>query len=214
MALALSGNFTKVVGADVSENALNDGAYALQKELQKRSTTKATTPTNLDSILEFRCGNGLQPLNTNEVDAVCIAGMGVNTMLKILLHEKELERVNCSQLILQPTNSRPRNLMVLYDSLLERGWKVAGERIEYQAKRWYLSTSFVVVVANQDQSQSPSAALPGDLLDNLPAHEEMNQVYSDYVAHHKRWLERDSKEWGELRDENDRRWLETINNNR
>ena len=93
IALAASGKFDLVIGADVSENALENGAMEFHKKvnwmLRKNYTTGAGAGAGAGASIsslpvEFRFGDGLEPLNRGEADAICLAGMGVDTMISIL----------------------------------------------------------------------------------------------------------------------------------
>ena len=171
--------------------------------------------------IEFRIGNGLAPLQPGEAEGVVLAGMGVHTMLDILLgtkngvfytgNDKECDDVILSEkipvftttteteltstsesgyttpacefslsdtlvdtsfsdslsstmspldasplnkletrfLFLQPTNSRPRHLILLYDRLQKSGeWTLKDERITFVSGRWYISSLFESSNAN------------------------------------------------------------------
>lgn len=209
LALAVSGRFEHVVGLDVSEQALNDGAVMLYKQfLRDLENDKRWKNLSTEQLIDlfpvkFGVGDGLRMLESGEADALCIAGMGVNTISRIL-DPREVQRVGCQFLILQPTNSRPRNLIQLYDQLADEGWKVRDERIEYLSSRWYISTRFTrepkhVSVATANNNRT----IPGQLL-ALSDH-----AYGSYVDHHRQWIERDSQKGASL-NENDRRWLEMV----
>lgn len=152
------------------------------------------------------------------VDTVCIAGMGVNTMMnEILLKQKAiLKQIDCRQLVLQPTNNRPRNLVQIYQHLLQNFWQVEKENMVYLSKRWYLTTSFVRC------SSSPLSAVkgddnvwPGDVLwhssQNSP---EQRMLYQQYAQHHVIWLKHDLKERGGQQERFlnplDLQWLQEI----
>jgi tRNA A22 N-methylase len=183
--LAVSGKFERVVGADVSPLAL-ENAVSLQRELDARP--------GLDLNIEFRLGDGMAALGDSEIDVVCLAGMGGNTM-KSILTEEELDRVGCQHILIQPTNSRPRNLCKLYDYLQDMGWCLCDERIEYLSSRWYISTRFsrneTITVTQSSSCCNTSNALPGSCLELLSTSDLMSHAYSGYVNHHISWLKRD-----------------------
>ena len=199
LGLAVSGRFQKVIGVDISERALSDGAIALYgqmlEDLKKNDNSEQLSTSSLFPV-EFCVGDGLSVLEPGQADVLCIAGMGVNTMMQIL-YPSQLNRVGCHSLILQPTNSRPRNLISLYDSLDDAGWSVTNERIEFLSSRWYISALFT------RHPDVPAAAnsIPGQFLDK-------SEAYRSFVQHHRQWIERDSKNG--IVDKNDRRWLEFI----
>ena len=184
LALELAKQFQNVVGVDRSEQALQDGALARDQ-----------ASLNID----FRVGNGLQKLRPGEADVVCIAGMGVHTMRDIL-NPQSLETLNTQHLILQPTNSRPKHLMLLYDFIGHHGWSVQDEYILYSQRRWYITTRF------DKRSSEQRNLLPGSLLAKKAS---MRSAFSDYMEHHSRWIEQDKRHTGVIYDE-DQRWLQML----
>jgi tRNA A22 N-methylase len=207
-ALALSGRFERVLGVDASERALQDGALTLKEEISEyRRQKQLQLPLSLD----FRYGDGLKVVQQGEADVVCIAGMGVHTMLEIVNATQAgkdlslLDSIGCKQLVLQPTNCRPRNLIMLYDNLRDFGWQVEDERIEYLSSRWYFSTSFV----RSDENSSAHAnveLLPGM---KLAESEQSDSIFQAYVEHHVAWLRKDREAAGQLRGGEDG-WLEAF----
>ena len=227
MALAASGKFDRVYGVDVSLAALQNGAWKLQQQvlasqqqqyLAAAATTTATTTNQQHwSPVEFLLGDGLAALRPGQADTVCIAGMGVHTMVEILratttasttttnivnaLDEAApapplllwLDELGCQRLILQSTDSRPRQLMRLYETLGDLGWTVTDERIEYLASRWYLSSSFVRRHDNNNNNSATARAggcagvFPGSLLATTSC-DEMRPIYLHWVHHHCKWI--------------------------
>lgn len=218
LGLAVSGRFDLVVGIDVSEKALTDGGIALfdqmMIDMNKDDRWKDISSYVLKKAfpVEFRVGDGLVVLESGQADAICIAGMGVDSLMRILT-PTEIERVGCKHLILQPTNTRPRNLIRLYDFLADTGWTVEAERIEYISSRWYISSLLSKEASNVSTTyDDKEPRLPGQLL-CVSDESSTRAVYSDYVQHHQRWIEQDSMRTnaaGGLMDENDRRWLEAM----
>jgi tRNA A22 N-methylase len=211
VAFAVTGTFDRVLGVDVSERALQDGALRLQKEIEDYPGEKEEL-----APLDFRASDGLQAATVGEADTVCIAGMGVNTMICILTAENDsqealLDVLQSKRLIVQPTNSRPRNLLLLYSALKEMGWNAKDERIEYLSSRWYLSTLFTR--SNQRKTKDTGMLLPGALLAGLnEENRAMRNVFSDYVEHHCAWIERDKKIPGGKVSRGDEFWLENFSN--
>jgi hypothetical protein len=172
--------------------------------------------------VEFRQSDGLKNIQAGEADAVCIAGMGVNTMLQILLDDEpstssndeegilnHLDRIDCQQLILQPTNSRPRNLILLYDRLQESGWCLVDERIEELASRWYITACFLRSKPNDNTRGNiiMDLELPTSrLVVSLDSSNSTRRAYEDYVEHHVQWIQRDTAARGTINDA-DKRWL-------
>jgi tRNA A22 N-methylase len=195
--LAVSGTFERVVGVDVSPLALKN-ALSLQRELDARP--------GLDLNIEFRLGDGIAALGNSEIDVICLAGMGGTTMKSILTPE-ELDRVGCQHILIQPTNSRPRNLCKLYDYLQDMGWDLCEERIEYLSSRWYISTRFSrnEIITQKSSDCNTSNALPGSCLELLSKCDLMSHTYNGYVEHHISWLKRDLQVTQICEEE--KRWL-------
>lgn len=187
LALELAKQFHQVIGVDKSEQALQDGALARDK-------------ANLS--IDFRVGNGLQMLQPDEADVVCIAGMGVHTMRDILIPQS-LEILNTKHLILQPTNSRPKHLIMLYDFVGRHGWSVQDEYILYTQRRWYITTRFDKL---HNLSPEQRNRLPGSILSEKIS---IRPVFSDYMEHHVQWIDQDKRHSGEMCDE-DQRWMEMV----
>ena len=212
LGLAVTGKYSTVTGVDVSDQALTYGALAMLEKI--RNQTKTFDEDGFDSSpelpVEFRLGNGLEALEFGEADVICIAGMGVNTMLQILEQEgddgRNLEKIGCKRLVLQATNSRPRNLILLYDRLQEMGWKVEDERIEYLSSRWYITARFELPDSNEGESSE--LELPGSKLQSLSEEHSMRQIFNEYCLHHKKWIETDAKLPSYQMDPGDGRWLE------
>jgi tRNA A22 N-methylase len=208
-ALALSGRFERVLGVDASERALQDGALTLKEEINEYRRQKQMY---LPLSLGFRYGDGLKVVQQGEADVVCIAGMGVHTMLEIVNATQAgkelslLDSIGCKQLVLQPTNCRPRNLIMLYDNLRDFGWQVEDERIESLSSRWYFSTSFVRSDQNLSNHANNVELLPGM---RLAESKQSDSMFQAYVEHHVAWLKRDRQAAGELRGGEDG-WLETF----
>lgn len=219
--LGLSGYDT--VGVDLSEQALDKGGRKLLRDVtdyrQKRKESDILP-------VEFRCGDGLEALHPGEADVVCIAGVGVHTVMDILGKRgrgKEqnllLNVIDSQQLCVQPTNSRPKHLMLLYDGLDGIGWRVCEERISYVSSRWYISSAFRRVTDESVTSQQV-ANLPGEFLMTGQARgqshhktsvddeiERSQDIFQCYVEHHRKWIERDAEIKGHISDD-ERRWLE------
>ncbi len=213
--LALSGKFETVLGVDISPKALKQGGLQVFEKVQdvliRERSLRSCSNTSL-LPLDFRLSDGLKQVQPGEADVVCIAGMGVNVMGKILQASSDnnildLDRLSCQHLVLQPTNSRPRNLIQLYDLLQQSGWKLQDERIEYISMRWYLSTCFV-------RTLSPSAQIPPNLptskLARLDENEEMKMITRNYWDHHLKWIQRDEDASGGKVNEDEKRWRDWV----
>lgn len=237
IALAASGQFDKVIGADISHRALNDGAMSFYRKVMEileirnfdestNSRESAGMHTNIEDILpvEFRVGDGLQALNPGEANAICIAGMGAETMMSILESQIEvyddedvsspasqarqknhLDYLGTQSLFLQSI-SRPRLLMQLYSCLQDKGWQLSGERIIYLKKRWYITSAF-------DRVKDGDQAVPDKVDTRLPGHflstsliEREQKEYIAYVNHHLQWLNKDFESRGGQLEEDDIIW--------
>lgn len=198
--LAASGSFQRVIGTDVSARALNGALTNYRNVMDVQVSESPELP------VDFRVCDGLQCLEPGEADAICIAGMGISTMSKILFpsddrgESLDLDRLKCQRLFLQPTNSKPRNLVRLYDQLQESGWGVKDESIVRISSRWYFSAAFAL-------NEAPQPQLPGTILMDLPATDTMRRVYQNYVDHHTQWIERDKAKNGGNILQDEQRWL-------
>ena len=225
MALALTGKYNTVVGVDVSDQALTYGALATLDKI--RNQTRSLNDEDFDDIpelpVEFRLGNGLEALEFGEADIICIAGMGVNTMLQILEQKSStnnkfptnLEKIGCKRLVLQATNSRPRNLIRLYDRLQKFGWKVEDERIVKLSSRWYITARFELSDAtlrtayhDYETGKLFDLELPGSKLRSFDELNSMRKIFDEYCLHHKKWIQKDAKASRQQIDQRDIRWLE------
>ena len=218
MALAVSGKFERVYGVDVSLAALQNGAWKLHQQVQQQPQHAPSTKSNpWHWPVDFFMGDGLTPLRPGQADTVCIAGMGVHTMVEILTQKTNdasqlllLDELNCQRLILQPTNARPRHLIRLYDTLRDMGWTVKDERMEYISSRWYLSSCFV-------RRNHPNASgeeghrldrLPGALLaSSATTPIEMQGQFLDWVSHNCQWIRQDLEKNGSVTHPREVLWL-------
>ena len=217
IALASSGNYENVIGVDVSHRALEDGALKFHEKIkdiigrsaENASSIKGDTFSDCLLPLQFIEGDGLLPLKPGEADAVCIAGMGVETMISILNscvpksnpQQKCIEYIECNRLYLQPQKSRPRYLVKLYRTLQSEGWTLSDERISYLKSRWYLTAAF----QRENTNSKRCDLLPGSLLLRSKFSEVMTE-YGNYVDHHLKWMENDLKKGG--LSEYDKLWKE------
>ena len=215
IALASSGEFNTVIGIDVSERALQDGAMAFYSKVknvlerhygndngngeQEQCEFEQSLP------LEFRFGDGLIPLHKREADSICIAGMGVSTMLSILQgptpfsdcngNSRYLDYLQCSSLFLQPPTARPRKLIELYHEVQNMGFVLANERIVKLKKKWYITSQFDR--RQSFQQDEDCHLLPGHFLSKISDIDQQME-YKNYVDHHLQWLNEDLERNGEL----------------
>ena len=185
-----------VIGSDVSANALNSGALMSLTKMNEALSRKSDTVINLP--VDFRVGNGLSVFHSGETDGVILAGMGVNTMHEILT-SSDLDKLDINYLFLQPTNSRPRNLLLLYDALQKDGnsWDLMDESITFLGGRWYINSYF------KRSLSINSIRFPGHCLRNKDSCEA---TYESFVDHHIQWLQNDYTKKGKL-EVNDQRWI-------
>lgn len=228
IALASTGKFQKVTGIDVSDAALENGAkkfyskalHAIGGLVENQCLvddplySKEVTEESSKWILpvEFRIGDGLSPLKQGEADAICMAGMGVDTMLYIIGQALDnasnhtgrvLDSLHCNSLFLQPPNSRPRKLMELYENVHKLGFTLTNERIMKLKERYYITSHFD---RNGECFIDAENVIPGSYLFQSPDVEQRN-IYREFVDHHYRWLEQDFKRNGDLWDY-DKLWIE------
>lgn len=139
--------FSNVFGTDVSSQALKNGGIASLKRVNE-ALSKIESLNNNSSIdlpINFRIGDGLDALRVDEADAVVIAGMGVHTMIDIMYGKAEtsttilppIDRVQTNYLFLQPTNSRPEHLIILYDCLQKKGFENMVQCTHYYRLKGY-----------------------------------------------------------------------------
>mmetsp|Transcript_6907 Transcript_6907/g.9931 ORF Transcript_6907/g.9931 Transcript_6907/m.9931 type:complete len:406 (-) Transcript_6907:237-1454(-) len=235
LALACTKCFDKVIGVDVSSTALENGAHKFHykildsMEMERESKSLDPLSSNNDKQenifpVEFRTGDGLNILKVGEADGICIAGMGVGTMLDVLLREandkglgfekkhtmSQLDHLGSQMLILQPTNSRPRNLMRLYKTLQELGWELVDEEIDYISSRWYITSAFEKKdIGNNSMKKGLPLRMPGDAMISSKADlfKKQNHEYNRYVDHHISWIKMELEQKKESIDENDIEWL-------
>ena len=207
---------SKVIGSDLSSSALNAGGIQslnkINASLLRKSKNDNVKVESQDAPIkipvEFRVGSGLSTLQHGEADGIILAGMGVNTMLEILLEDNDLDRLGTNFLFLQPTNSRPRNLIMLYDALQigRQRWELLDEHIVFLGGRWYINSYFKRQQNNL--SETIPTKFPGHLLKNKND-KGLNATYKSYTKHHIQWLQRDYGIKTRL-DTNDKRWLQHI----
>ena len=194
--------FSRVYGTDLSSQALENGGIASLKRVNDALSKIDTVSTELP--IQFRIGDGLSALQPGEADAVVIAGMGVHTMLDIIVGKSEakttpIETLESEYIFVQPTNSRPQHLIILYDGLQkDLGWELCDEKVAFVGGRWYISSFFR---RNDDDSNIGPYRFPGHyLLDN--------EIFDKYVRHHLEWLKQVFQK-GPLAEE-DARWMKHL----
>lgn len=214
LALAVTGQFSSVLGVDISECALREGASRVVEKfasLSPGANGVSVSPSVQTLNLDFRLGDGLQVLRRGEADVVCIGGVGCKTMLDILTTASAedqllLNSLLTKRLVLQPASARPRDLVELYDVLWSLGWSVTEERIVFLGGRWYISVAFekYALVGNR------CGTIPGERLVAATVKDiDLRNVVSDWARMHCDWIQRDARQNGEICEE-EKRWLEVF----
>ena len=216
ISLGATGIFNNVVGIDVSEQALQNGALVNFDRVKiLASKLQHLLPPDFPSNLTFKVGNGLKDSNFGQNTTVCICGMGVHTMIDIIFPPNacaEMKGNNVyNRFVLQPTNSKPRNLISIYDRLQNAGYVVEQEQITLISSRFYFTTSFapnLALVESSIQQELPSPMLPGEFLlkNKSEIKRETLETFYEYVKFHHGWIGRDKKSKQILNTE-DERWL-------
>jgi tRNA A22 N-methylase len=175
---------SRVTGSDISSNALSNAILSLDKANESLSRRATMRP--------------------GEADGVILSGMGVHTMIEIL-RNNELDSLGTNYLFLQPTNSRPRHLLMLYDALQNNGhhWRLRDEKIVFLGGRWYINSFF----QRGQAYETATTHFPGDLLSKNDI--KPRAAYDSYVTHHINWLRQDYKNKAQL-EKDDERWLNHI----
>lgn len=108
-----------VIATDVSQPSLDKS---------ERLLVSLFSPEKFDT----RCGDGLKVLNHSEVDAVIIAGMGGQLMIRLLEDAPELVK-SLEYLILQPM----QGVELLFDWLSTHGFHLLDVRLAREDRRYY-----------------------------------------------------------------------------
>lgn len=101
-----------------------------QSPLQHAEETFASYSVQPHEHVEFRLGSGLEPLNSSEVDAIVIAGMGGGLIQSLLAHDLSKSH-SYKQLLLQPQTEQEslriwleeNDFTLLYERLVEDAGK-------------------------------------------------------------------------------------------
>ena len=206
--LAVTNCFDNVTGVELSEKALQEGALATLFRLQQ---LQVPIPQNLG----FAHGDGLHGLNNRPTQVVCLAGMGVNTMERILSANTRvdntklplLDELKVQVLLTQPTNARPRNLIHLYQTVYEFGFEPREEIVVRLDGRWYVSTAFVRrTQATPDRGVN---LLPQSHFPLVHVASKDSETYRGYLSHMADWLLQERRQAGRLRGREDE-WLDLV----
>lgn len=118
----IKNNITKkVLIADISENALENGIKNVKKY-------------HLEDKINAKCGNGLDVI-TDEIDTIIISGMGASTIIKILSSNK-LKQIK--KLIIESNNDH----FLLRRFLTNNGFYISHEAVIYDNGKYYINIMF------------------------------------------------------------------------
>lgn len=114
----------KIIASDVNKNAL---------ESAKNNISKA----NLSDRIDIRLGNGLDVVETNDINTVIISGMGANTIVGILKYAKD-KLTNVNNIIIQSNT----DLTFLRKNLMNIGYYIEDETLVEDKKIIYTVIKF------------------------------------------------------------------------
>lgn len=111
----------------------NISPYAIMSDISEDSLSKAVSTFKYANIpckdSQFRVGDGLEPINSNEVDDLIIAGLGGYTIIDIL--DKDINKSKSfKKLILQPRKFAGDLRYYLYT----HGWDIIAEKLSPEGK--------------------------------------------------------------------------------
>jgi len=136
LALKLASNehVNHVYCIDNSMLALKNGIY---QNMQKFDN-------EVKNRLEIRNGDGLSPIvkEKKKVETVILAGLGAHTINSIL--NVDLAALGCKQVIIQPFPCNFKDLLPLYQSILNQHskWSISDMAIDYEKRQFYLTSVF------------------------------------------------------------------------
>ena len=109
--------------SDISLSALKQGIENIEKY-------------NLQDKIEYRCGNGLEVLNSKDIiDTIIISGMGSNTILDIL-NNNYLKNIN--KLIIQSN----KDYELLRKEVIKLGFIISDEEVIVDNNKLYINIIF------------------------------------------------------------------------
>ena len=133
------------VGADHAKLsvwlAAEKGAACIATDLNPAPLERARLRFADQPGVQFRLGYGLTCVEPREIDAVVIAGMGGETIIEILSRSPWSREKLC---VLQPSS----RAYLLRRFCYQNGYAIHGERVLYEAGRWY-----AVMAASQGAAQ-------------------------------------------------------------
>lgn len=114
----------KIIASDINENALEQAKKNIKKY-------------KLDKFIETRLSNGLDNINSNEIDTIVISGMGSHTIVGILrMNQKKL--INVDNIIIQSNN----HIDFLRERIIELNYYIDSEKLVKDNNIIYTIISF------------------------------------------------------------------------
>lgn len=114
----------KIIASDINENALEQAKKNIKKY-------------KLDKSIETRLSNGLDNINSDEIDTIVISGMGSHTIVGILrMNQKKL--INVDNIIIQSNN----HIDFLRERILELNYYIDSEKLVKDNNIIYTIISF------------------------------------------------------------------------
>ena len=114
----------KIIATDINENALEQAKKNIQKY-------------KLDKFIETRLSNGLDNINSNEIDTIVISGMGSHTIVGILrMNQKKI--INVDNIIIQSNN----HIDFLRERIIELNYYIDSEKLVKDNNIIYTIISF------------------------------------------------------------------------
>lgn len=111
-----------IIASDINQNALNSAISNINKR-------------NLD--IPTILSDGLNNIDTTNLNTLLISGMGTNTILHILNNKNKLKPIK--KLIIQSNN----DYELLRKELNNLGYYLEKEQYTYDKGKWYLTTLFI-----------------------------------------------------------------------
>ena len=124
----------KIIATDIKEGAVKQAKKNIKKH-------------NLNSQIDLRMGNGLNVVNSGEIDTIVISGMGYNTMSKILKNSQKM--INVKKIILQSNT----DVVKLRKTVIKLGYKISREKLVEDNDIIYTIIEFVPGKEKYDYKQ-------------------------------------------------------------
>ena len=112
-----------IIASDINENALNNAINNLKKY-------------NLTKKVKCILSDGLDNIDTKNIDTVVIAGMGTKTIKHILSNKEKLK--NIDKIILSSNNDH----YLLRKFMQKNNYKLVDEKIIYEKKHYYVISKY------------------------------------------------------------------------